>query len=115
MSYKAPVSGDIKNKHEGMRAFEREGMPLRGAAYMSSAIQHESNWHGTRQWGEVAGDGTNRNGGLLSWASWEGNSARLGQIERFFGKNIAEIPETDQVKFIMHELKTSYPESYRVL
>ena len=82
---------------------------------MSSAIQHESTWHGTRQWGEVAGDGTNRNGGLLSWASWAGNSARLGNIERFFGgRNIAQISEQEQLQFLMHELKNSYPQQYAV-
>ena len=108
------TTGDIPNKHEGVKALRALGMPLRGAAYMSSAIQHESTWHGTRQWGEVAGDGTNRNGGLLSWASWEGNSARLGNIERRFGRNIAQISEREQLQFLMHELKTSYPDSYAV-
>lgn len=108
------VGGDIKNQQQGMRAFQQLGMPTRGAAYMSSAILHESGWNGTREWGEVAGDGTNRNGGLLSWASWAGNSARLGQIERYFGKNISEISEPEQMQYIMHELKNSYPESYAI-
>ena len=111
----ASPDGDIKDHREGMRALRALGMPLRGAAYMSSAIKHESNWHGTRQWGEVAGDGTNRNGGLLSWASWAGNSARLGNIERYFGgRNIAQISEQEQLQFLMHELKTSYPRQYDV-
>ena len=111
----ASPNGDIKDHREGMRALQSLGMPARGAAYMSSAIKHESNWHGTRQWGEVAGDGTNRNGGLLSWASWEGNSARLGNIERYFGgRNIAQISEQEQLQFLMHELKTSYPQQYAV-
>ena len=105
---------DIKNQFEGMRELRSLGMPTRGAAYMSSAILHESTWHGTRQWGEVAGDGTNRNGGLLSWASWAGNSARLGQIERYFGRNIAQISEPEQLQFLMHELKSSYPESHAI-
>ena len=44
-----------------------------------------------------------------------GNSARLGNIERYFGgRNIAQISEQEQLQFLMHELKTSYPDSYRV-
>ena len=98
-----------------MQELRSLGLPNRGAAYLSSAILHESTWHGTRQWGEVAGDGTNRNGGLLSWASWAGNSARLGAIERYFGgRNIASISEPEQLQFLMHELKTSYPESHAI-
>ena len=109
-----PLAGDIKTKEEGMQALQALGMPTRGAAYMSSAIAHESTWHGTRSWGQVAGDGTNRNGGLLSWASWTGNSARLGQIERRFGRPIQEITEPEQLQFLMSELKGSYPESYQI-
>ena len=88
--------------------------PARGAAYLTSAIDHESTWHGTREWGQVAGDGTNRNGGLISWASWANNSARLGAIERHFGTNIANIPERDQLNYMKMEMQRSYPDAYQV-
>ena len=81
---------------------------------MSSAILHESTWHGTRSWGQVADDGTSRNGGLLSWASWTNNPARLGVIERRYGRPIHEITEPEQLEFLVHELKTSYPAQYAV-
>ena len=106
---------DIRNQHEGMRELRSLGFPTRGAAYLSSAIMHESNWHGTRQWGEVAGDGTNRNGGLLSWASWAGNSARLGAIERYFGRPITQITEPEQLQFMHHELRTHTPNRMQCL
>ncbi|AGK86662.1 internal virion protein [Synechococcus phage S-CBP42] len=105
---------DIPNMQAGFRAIQSMGVPKRGAAYLASAIQHESGWNGLREWGQVAGDGTNRNGGLLSWASWANNSARLGKIERKFGKPIAQISESDQLSYVLDEMKTSYPDSYRV-
>lgn len=110
----AMPQGDIKNEQEGVRAFEAAGIPTRGAAYLSSAVLHESAWRGNRSWGEVAGDGTNRNGGLLSWASWANDPARLGKIEREYGMPIDKIPEHEQVKYIVKEMRTSYPESYRI-
>lgn len=66
-----------------------------------------------RSWGEVAGDGTNRNGGLVSWASWSHDSARLGRIESKYGKPINHITEAEQLNYMMEEMKNSYPSAYR--
>ena len=83
---------DIPNVQTGFKHLQRSlDFPPRGAAYIASAIDHESAWNGMREWGQVAGDGTNRNGGLISWASWSNDSARLGAIERYFGKPISQI------------------------
>jgi hypothetical protein len=106
--------GNIMNAVHGMRTLESMGFPRRGAAYLSGNIQQESTWHGSRQWGQVAGDGTNRNGGLISWASKPGNPARLGAIERHFGKPIAQIPESDQLNYMVLEMKRRNPSAYRV-
>lgn len=94
------------------------GVPSRGAAYLTSAISHESSWNGMRQWGEVptpeGGDGTNRNGGLVSWASWHNDSARLGAIERHFGRNISKITEKDQLDYMLNvEMKRAAYSKYR--
>ena len=51
------------------------GVPAKGAAYLAGNIMQESSWNGQRSWGEVAGDGTSRNGGLVSWASWSDDPA----------------------------------------
>jgi hypothetical protein len=106
--------GNIKDATQGMRTLEQMGFPRRGAAYLSGNIQQESTWHGTRQWGQVAGDASNRNGGLISWASFPGNSARLGAIERHFGKPIAQIPEADQLDYMKNEMQRRNPWAYRV-
>jgi hypothetical protein len=106
--------GNIKNASHGMKVLEQMGFPRRGAAYLSGNIQQESTWHGARQWGQVAGDASNRNGGLISWASFPGNSARLGAIERHFGKPIAQIPESDQLDYMKIEMKRRNPWAYRV-
>lgn len=112
---KAPAAGTDLNADTGYQYIRNElGFPTRGTAYLTSAISHESTWHGTREWGQVKGDGTNRNGGLISWASWHDNSARLGAIERHFGRNISQISETDQLQYMQHEMKTSYKDAYRI-
>ena len=106
--------GEDLNSTTGFRHLQSMGFPTRGAAYITSAISHESSWNGMREWPEVAGDGTNRNGGLISWASWHNNSARLGAIERHFGRTISQISETDQLQYMKHEMKTRYPKAYRI-
>jgi len=111
---KRAAPGTDLNSTTGFRHLQSMGFPTRGAAYITSAISHESSWNGMREWPEVAGDGTNRNGGLISWASWHNNSARLGAIERHFGRSISEISETDQLQYMKHEMKTRYPKAYRI-
>jgi len=99
------------NKTEGMRALMSLGMPLRGAAYMSSAIQHESAWRAQRpSWDLGSLDNAGRNGGLLSW-----NRGRLANLERRYGRAVEQITEAEQLQFLIQEMKVSYPESYRVL
>ena len=85
-----------------------------GAAYLSGNIQQESSWNGMRSWGQELGDGTSRNGGLVSWASWEDDPARLGKIEEHYGKKIDEITEHEQLKWMIKELKQSYPGAYKI-
>ena len=111
-----PPSGgsDIRNEQEGFIALKSMGFPTRGAAYLASAINHESAWNGTREWGQVAGDGTSRNGGLISWAQWANDPARLGAIERHFGPEISNIPESEQLEYMRKEMREDYPESFRI-
>ena len=111
---KAATPGADLNATTGFRHLQSMGFPTRGSAYITSAISHESAWNGMREWPEVAGDGTNRNGGLISWASWHNNSARLGAIERHFGRPISEISETDQLSYMKHEMISRYPKAYRI-
>lgn len=111
---KRATPGADLNATTGFRHLQSMGFPTRGAAYITSAISHESSWNGMREWGQVAGDGTKRNGGLISWASWHNNSARLGAIEKYFGRPISDISETDQLQYMMHEMITTYPKAYRI-
>ena len=111
---KAATPGADLNATTGFRHLQSMGFPTRGAAYITSAISHESSWHGMREWPQVMGDGTNRNGGLISWASWHNNSARLGAIERHFDRPISQISETDQLSYMKHEMITRYPKAYRI-
>ena len=106
-------SADL-NINTGYQMLRDKGVPRMGAAYIAGNIQQESTWNGMRSWGQVMGDGTNRNGGLVSWASWAGNSARLGRIETYFARDIAQITEPEQIEYMLYEMKQSYPEAYGV-
>ena len=112
-----PENGNILDARQGTQALMSLGMPLRGAAFLSSGIKHESRWDGNqKKWTvNVPGDDSVANGGVISWAAFPGNSARLGRVEAYFGKPINEVSEMEQLKYVLHELKTSYPKSHRIL
>lgn len=113
-------NGADLNEQTGFQALQAMGVPTKGAAYLAGNISQESAWKGTREWPGVMNpstgrmDGTNRNGGLVSWASWSNDSARLGRIEAKYGKNISQISEQEQLNYMMEEMEASYPSAYRV-
>lgn len=113
-SPKAVEPGADLTPVSGFAHLQSMGFPVRGSAYLTSAISHESAWNGMREWEEVEGDGTNRNGGLISWASWHDNAARLGAVEAHFGRSISSITETEQLEYMQYEMKTDYPSAYRI-
>ena len=105
---------------EGAQMLMAKGLPAKGAAWLSGNIQQESSWQGQRSWGGVynpstgAMDGTSRNGGLVSWASWSDNPARLGVIEARLGKPIDQASDAEQIDAMLWEMETNYPEAYRI-
>ena len=106
--------GDIRDSKEGFSYLKSLGIPTRGAAYLTTAISHESGWNGRRAWGEVAGDGSTRNGGLVSWSDQPGrNVFRLRAVEKYFGRPIAQVTEKEQVDYMLREMKRKYPAQYR--
>jgi hypothetical protein len=108
------VSGQAGNMNKGAEMLVSAGVPIIGAAYLAGNIQQESSWNGQRDWGQVMGDGTSRNGGLVSWASWSNDPARLGRIEKHLGKNIKEASDGEQINAMLWEMKTFYPNAYKV-
>ena len=108
------VSGQAGNMNKGAEMLRNAGVPDRGAAYLAGNIQQESSWNGQRDWGQVLGDGTSRNGGLVSWASWSDDPARLGKIEKYLGKNIKEASDGEQINAMLWEMKNYYPGAYKV-
>ena len=90
------------------------GFTPQGAAYLVGNIQQESSWNGTRSWGEVLGDGSQKNSGLISWAEFKGNRRRVKQIEDYLGKPIEKASHTEQLNAIKWELETYYPNEYKV-
>ena len=113
---KSETSGGDYDQFSGARAIMEidSNITEKGAAYLAGNIQQESGWDGMRSWGQVLGDGTSRNGGLVSWASWSDDPARLGAIEQHYGKSIEEITEREQLVWMLKEMKQSYPSSYSV-
>ena len=108
-SVSGTASGDMI---EGTKLIMEAGVPKRGAAYLAGNIQQESSWNGQRDWGEVMNDGTSRNGGLVSWASWSDDPARLGRIERHLGKNISQASDGEQISAMLWEMKKHYPNAH---
>ena len=75
----------------------------------------ESSWNGQRSWGEVAGDGSDRNGGLVSWMDGVAhNNFRLTRIEQHLGKPIDQASTQEQIDAMVWEMSTYYPQAYDV-
>ena len=113
---KSETSGGDYDQFSGAKAIMDidSNITEKGAAYLAGNIQQESGWDGMRSWGQVLGDGTSRNGGLVSWASWSDDPARLGKIEDHYGKKIDEITEREQLVWMIKEMKQDYPSAYSV-
>jgi hypothetical protein len=106
---------NIPSASEGMKVLRSMGFPSKGAAYLAGNIQQESGWNGLRRWAEVAGDGSDANGGLISWMDdAQRNHYRLRQAERHFGKPIDKVPESDQLAYMVKEMQKRNPDAYRV-
>lgn len=91
------------------------GFPRRGAEYLAANIQQESSWNGMRDWDIGHIDGTDRNGGLVSWQNTASrNHWRLRRIEQYIGKDISQASHAEQLQALKWEMATHYPQSYRI-
>ena len=103
------------NMKSGFNALQSMGFPARGAAYLAGNIMQESSWNGQRDWGEVVNDGSDRNGGLVSWMDGVAhNNFRLTKIENYLGKNISQASPSEQLQAMQWEMKKDYKNAYRV-
>ena len=106
---------DPTDLRSGYQALQQMGFPSKGAAYLAGNIQQESGWNGQRTWGEVMGDGSDRNGGLVSWMDdAQRNHYRLRNIEKYLGKPISQATAREQLEAMVWEMKRRNPDSYRV-
>jgi len=103
------ADGDVRDATHGMRLLRAVGFPKKSAAYLAGNIQQESGFTGRREWYSPMGDGSGRNGGLISW-----NQGRIRNLERYFGRNIKSITEIEQLQYMVMEMKRSYKAAYRV-
>lgn len=103
------------NMQAGFEALQSMDFPTRGAAYLAGNIMQESSWDGQRSWGEVQGDRSDRNGGLVSWMDGVAhNNFRLTKIEEYLGKPIAQASTAEQLQAMKWEMQRDYPDAYRV-
>jgi hypothetical protein len=103
------------NMQAGFAALQSMDFPIRGAAYLAGNIMQESSWDGARSWGEVQGDGSDRNGGLVSWMDGVAhNNFRLTKIEEYLGKPIDQASTAEQLQAMKWEMQRDYPDAYRV-
>ena len=111
--------GDISDARQGMQALEAMGLPRKGAAYLSGNIMQESSWNGQQPtWdGRAMNDGSDRNGGLVSWMDdAEKDHFRLRDIESYLGKPISKASTGEQIDAMLWEMKTTpqYQEAYEI-
>jgi len=99
----------------GARTLVGMGLPPRSAASLAGTIEQESTWQGQRSWGEVMNDTSERNYGLLSWAEFQGDRARVARIEGYLGKSIDQATDNEQLGAILREMKEVYPQTYKVM
>ena len=90
------------------------GFSPQGAAYLAGNIMQESSWDGKRSWGEVMGDGSQKNYGLPSWAEFPGERSRVKRVEDYLGKSIDQASHKEQLAAIKWELENYYPEAYNI-
>ena len=111
-----PSQGGIAavSMQQGYAKLKTLGFTNKGAAYIAGNIQQESSWRGQRTW-EVKGDGSDINGGLVSWMNdAERNHFRLRKIESYLGKPIAEATVDEQLQAMKWEMKKRNPWAYKV-
>ena len=105
----------LVSMQQGYVKLKNLGFTDKGAAYLAGNIQQESGWRGQRTWDEVMGDGSDRNGGLVSWMDdAERNHFRLRNIESYLGKPITEATVDEQLQAMKWEMKKRNPWAYKV-
>jgi hypothetical protein len=106
---------DITTPLQGAQVLMSLGFPAPGAAFLSGNISQESSWNGQRTWEEVMGDGSDRNGGLVSWMDdAQKNHYRLRRIEERLGVPINQATDEQQLNAMIWEMKNYYPEAYNI-
>ena len=116
----APVRGAVpqrnqtgSNQTNGMNSVQganylmtNHNLPSRGAAWLSGNIQQESGWIANRPaWNDVGAPA----GGLVSW-----RGGRLTAMQDSVGVPITQQTQAQQLDYMMQEMKTKYPEAYRI-
>ena len=93
-----------------------QGIPKNSAAMLSGMVQAESGFNVNREWGEVAGDGSDRNSGVISWNDdAERGHFRLSKMERRLGKKMKEASLQEQLTGMVLEIREDYPEVWRIV
>ena len=78
------------------------GLPFSGAGFLAANFE--------------ANNKLNQRGqnGVISYAPWQNSPSRLVAIEKHFGKKASEITNTEQISYMIKEMKEEFPDVYRV-
>lgn len=78
------------------------GLPFNGAGFLAANFE--------------ANNKLNQRGknGVISYAPWQNSPSRLVAIEKHFGKKASEITNTEQLSYMIKEMKEQFPDVYKV-
>ena len=78
------------------------GLPFNGAGFLAANFEANN---------KINQRGKN---GVISYAPWQNSPSRLVAIEKHFGKKASEITNTEQISYMIKEMKEEFPDVYRV-
>lgn len=91
---------NAENTHKFL--VSESGLPFDGAGFLAANFEANN---------KINQRGKN---GVISYAPWQNSPSRLVAIEKHFGKKASEITNTEQLSYMIKEMKEQFPDVYRV-
>lgn len=105
-------TGFMFDQISGRNYLLKQDFPETSATRITEIIDDRSKWRGDREWRIRSGEDTDLTlGGLVGYGQ---NPARLRAIEDYFGRDIKDISEKDQLDYMIVEMRSDFQDAYRI-